>query len=299
MNTKQKFMKQFKFYMPLVLTALFIGCSSDDKLVDKVEAGTLRGAVLRTISNSPNSFLFDDPESVWTAVWEEQDIEDGALLASVDVYVNFVDTSPGNGTTTATETLVANIPASAFSNGPNGLPRTTFSLSYGDALAALGLAFDPAVVGPGDQFNIRTAVNLTDGRTISAADLSGTVSGGSFFSSPMNYRATVVCPPKAGPAGTWTIEMQDSYGDGWNGASLTVTLDGVATDYLVSAAQGFSNTETFDVPDGAESLSIIYNSGDWDSEVTFQITSSTGTLLIDQGPSPLVGTELLDYCNPF
>ncbi len=299
MNTKQKFMKQFKFYIPLVLTALFIGCESDDKLVDKVEADTVRGAILRTISNSPNAFLVDDPESPWTVVWEEQDIEDGGLLASVDVYVNFIDNTPDNGVSTASETLVTNIPAADFSNGPNGLPRTTYSLAYGDALAALGLAFDPDVVTGGDQFNIRAAINLTDGRTITAADLSGTVSGGSFFSSPMNYRATVVCPPKAGPAGTWTIDMQDSYGDGWNGASLTVTLDGVSTDYLVSGAQGFNNSETFEVPDGAESLSIIYNSGDWDSEVTFQITSATGIVLIDLGPSPLVGTELLDYCAPF
>ncbi len=292
-------MKQFKFYIPVVLAALFVSCSSDDKLVDKVDADVQRGAVLRTITFDPNSFFFDNTDSEVNYTWEYQDITDGDLLSSVDVTIGFIDGTPANGTTTATETALASFPASQFSLGEYGLPRVDYSLTYGEALAALGLAFDPAVVTGSDQFVMNITLNLTDGRTITAADLSGTVSGGSFFSSPLTYRIPIVCPPRAGAPGTWTIDMQDSYGDGWNGASVTVTIDGVGTDYLITGAQGDANTETFDVPAGASTLSIIYNSGDWDSEVTFQVTAPNGNTIIDVGPSPAVGAELIDYCADF
>lgn len=285
--------------MPLVLTALFVGCTSDDKLVDKVEEGIQRGAVLRTIAFEPNAFFFDDTASEVNFTWEYQDITDGDLLSSVDVSIEFIDGTPANGTTTASEAALANIPASEFTLGEYGLPRFDYTLTYAEALAALGLAFDPDVVTGSDQFVVNTTLNLTDGRTISASNLSGTVSGGSFFSSPLTYRVAIVCPPRAGVPGTWTIDMQDSYGDGWNGASLSVTIDGVSTDYLVSQAQGGANTETFDVPAGAEVLSIIYNSGDWDSEVTFQITAPNGNTIVDTGPSPAAGIELIDYCSDF
>ena len=185
-------MKQFKFYMPLVLTALFIGCSSDDKLVDKVQADTQRGAVLRTISTESSSFDIFDPEAFWGVTLEEQDLEDGALLASVDVYVDFVDNTPSNGVTATDEVLVENIPSSAFSIGPNGLPRTSYALTFSEVVSILSLSEDD--YDGGDAINIRFAINLTDGRTISVANLSGTVSGGSFFSSPLNYRAALVCP---------------------------------------------------------------------------------------------------------
>lgn len=297
MNTKQKFMKKFKSYIPLASAALLLGCSSDDKLVDKVQDSVQRGAVLRTISFSPNAFFFDNTASEIAFTWEYQDIEDGGLLSSVDVSVGFVDGTPANGTTTASTAPLANLTPADFSVGPNGLPRTDFSISYGEALDALGLEFDPDVVTGSDQIIINTTLNLTDGRVITASDLSGTVAGGTFFQTPLTYRANIVCPPRAGEPGTWTIDMQDSYGDGWNGASLTVTIDDEATDYTID--NGGAASATFDVPAGAESLSIVYNSGDWDSEVTFQITAPNGNVLVDTGPSPSVGTELIDYCADF
>ena len=80
-------MKNFKRYILLVLAgSLIVSCSEDDKLTTIIQDDVERGAVLRTISNSPNSFTFDDPDSEWTITLEEQDIEDGALLSSVDVF---------------------------------------------------------------------------------------------------------------------------------------------------------------------------------------------------------------------
>ena len=286
-----------KFLIALLATVLFASCSTDDKLVDEIFATVERGAILRTITNDPNSFVFDDPASVWAITLEAQDEQDGALLSTVDVYADFVDLTPEDGTVETDEVLLFTLSASDFEGGVWGLPRTEFELVYQDVLDALGIPFDPAYAS--NSINIRFVLTLTDGRTWTNTDLAGTVSGGSFFSSPLNYRANIVCPPKAGTIGTWTVDMQDSYGDGWNGATLDVTIDGETTSYLITAAQGSANTETFEITADNSVLSIIYRSGDWDSEVTFQVTNPNNDVIIDTGPSPVADTEFLDYCTDF
>lgn len=86
---------------------------------------------------------------------------------------------------------------------------------------------------------------------------------------------------------TWTIELQDAYGDGWNGASLSFSYDGVPGGDITLGA-GSESTETIDIPDGSE-VEVTFNSGDWDEEVTFQIYDASGNLVIDDGPTPMVG----------
>ncbi|MFD2566324.1 hypothetical protein [Pseudotenacibaculum haliotis] len=99
------------------------------------------------------------------------------------------------------------------------------------------------------------------------------------------------------PAGNYVIDMQDSYGDGWNGASITVTIDGVATDYTVSAAQGSAAQHVINVPSGTDQLDFAFNSGSWDSEITYQITSPNNIVIINDGPNPTIGTVVYNPCN--
>ena len=286
-----------KFLIALLATVLFASCKTDDKLVDEIFETVERGAILRTISNDPNSFVFDDPASVWAITFEAQDEEAGTLLSTVDIYVDFVDNTPGDGTVETDEVLLTTLTAADFEGGVWGLPRTDFSLVYQEVLDALGIPFDPAYAS--DQINIRLVLTLIDGRTWTNTDLAGTVAGGSFFSSPLNYRANIVCPPKAGTIGTWTVDMQDSFGDGWNGAQLDVTIDGTTQVFLVSEAQGATNTETFDITAENQTLSIIYRAGDFDGENTFQVTNPDAIEILNEGPSPPVDVELLDYCTDF
>ena len=292
---KSVLMKNLKNYLFFMLGLLILSsCSEDDKISDEVVATTTRGAVIRTIGIDPNVFDVFDAASVWTITAEYQDVTDGTLFSDIDVFLNFVDNTEDNGTTTTSETLFANIPASSFEIGPNGLPRGTFSIVYGEALSALGIPNDPASVTGGDQINIRLTVNLTDGRSFTDVDATGNVSGGSFFSSPYNYRANIVCPPSTPTSGTWSIEMQDSFGDGWNNASLDVTIDGTTTQFTFDT--GSAASFTFDVPDGTEVISIVFTSGDFDEEITAQVTSANGNQVVDLNPSPTEGVELLDYC---
>jgi hypothetical protein len=94
--------------------------------------------------------------------------------------------------------------------------------------------------------------------------------------------------------GDWKLDMQDEYGDGWNGASVTFEVDGVGTDYTI--ADGSTGTESITVPSGTTTLKFFFNSGDWDEEVTFQITAPNGVKVGDFGPEPLAGEFDVDAC---
>ena len=182
-------MKNIKIYILFVLGALVFSCSEDDKLTVVIQETAERGAVLRTVSSEGTAWNALDTAETLTLVLEEQDIEDGALLGEVRVYVNLIDNTD-DATTTTQETLISTIPASEFAGDVNGLPRTTYSVSLAEVEAVLGIVLGD--YNCGDQFNFRLELDLTDGRTITDTDVTGTVSGGSFFSSPFNYRVSLI-----------------------------------------------------------------------------------------------------------
>ncbi len=274
---------------------LFSACSEGDKVIDEIFDNESRGAVLRTVEILSNEVSINSSDGSlqgggFGVILEEQDQEDGDLLAFVEVYVSFADNNDG-GADNRDEVLVEEIDRSEFTLGEFGYPRTEYSITAEEMLSILGLS-STDIFG-GDQFRVRFELVLTDGRRFSLEDNTGTLTG-SFFASPFQYNANVVCAPSAPTPGDWEFVLNDSYGDGWNGASLTVTIDGEET--TVELLDGSTATEIVTVPDGAEVISIVYNSGSWDSEVTFEITSANGNVVSSEGPNPPVGVELLDYC---
>lgn len=94
--------------------------------------------------------------------------------------------------------------------------------------------------------------------------------------------------------GQYELTLNDSYGDGWNGAAIKVTLDGVATNYTLS--NGASTVTIVSVPPTATTLTFEFVSGDWDSEVSFTIKSPKGNTIASAGPSPAPGPIKLNLC---
>lgn len=88
----------------------------------------------------------------------------------------------------------------------------------------------------------------------------------------------------------YTLEMFDSFGDGWNGASLTVNINGQPTIYTVNPGDndGFSRTVTILVTTG-DTIRLNYASGAFENEVTYQLRDSDGNIIFSAGPSPGVG----------
>ena len=93
------------------------------------------------------------------------------------------------------------------------------------------------------------------------------------------------------PGCYYIIEMQDSYGDGWNGASIDVSLNGNIVKNLTCS--GFNSIDSVLTYSGSL-VDFNFNSGSWDSEITFQITNSQGLQIGSFGPSPATGLFLSD-----
>ncbi len=90
----------------------------------------------------------------------------------------------------------------------------------------------------------------------------------------------------------WTMDMHDAWGDGWNGASVSVSLAGTATSYEATAGAGGNvqtdETITFSVNDG-DAMEVSFTGGSWDSEISFEIYNNFGTLIYSSGVEPLAG----------
>jgi len=88
---------------------------------------------------------------------------------------------------------------------------------------------------------------------------------------------------------TWTLDMQDSYGDGWNGGYLTLYEDGqVIGSY---SASGTGSTELIDVNSGS-TLTMDYTSGSWENENTYTLSDPSGAAVNSGGPNISTGTTL-------
>lgn len=192
---------------------LTISCEDSNKVVDQVVDGTERGAILRTANLISNELGIGDATAGFSVELEVQDEENGALVSSVNVYVGFRDNTDlvGPGTDVA-ETLFGSVDASTFTTGPFGLPRFTYSATLSEMLSHVGRT--EADITGGDQFTIRFELVLTDGRTYSFADNTGTLTG-SFFRSPFLYTPTVTCPVASDKfVGDYLIEQVSPYVDG-------------------------------------------------------------------------------------
>ncbi len=283
-----------KFILSLFLVVSFNSCKDSNNTIDEVFQFE-NGAVLRTLEVLSNTLNSSEPSSFWGVDVEEQDIEDGALLKSVGVYVSIRDLTPDNGTTSASDMFIKTLDASEFdTNTPFGLPRATILVTFAEAEAAMGLSSDDHA--PGDIFVFELKLELTDGRIFDASSAASIITGG-FFSSPFAYNALILCTPEPG---TYRLEMQDAYGDGWQSDGMEVTVGEVTTNYGAGSQNGgtdfFVMTALIDVPVGSTFLTWSWPGDSFPDEVSFQIYAPDGSLL-----GAFVGTDpLADYgcaCN--
>lgn len=87
----------------------------------------------------------------------------------------------------------------------------------------------------------------------------------------------------------WTIEMYDSWGDGWNGAgAITVTVDGVSQNYSNLPSGGTTQIATITVTNGS-TMSVSYTTGLWNNENSFTIFDDQGNQVYASPTDPAAG----------
>lgn len=86
---------------------------------------------------------------------------------------------------------------------------------------------------------------------------------------------------------THILQMADSYGDGWNGGTLQVLVNGASIGTF--AAVGSGSAETFTVCTG-DALELIYTPLDWENENTYVLYDQWGNVVFADGPTPGTGS---------
>jgi hypothetical protein len=275
---------------------LFTRCEEPDNAIYTVLEDYTNGAVLRTLSDPAPVLQFNrsEPDQAFFVKLEQQDEQNGDLLERVDVYAKL-----NSSLSDIPERVVRTLNASAFTKNANDLNEVEVSLTLNEVLSELEASASD--YEGGNSITVRFDLVLTDGRNFTAGDATGSLQG-SYFSSPYQYNAVIKCIPSNPVPGVYVVDMQDSYGDGWNNGKILVSIDGATPIEIdldsAPGATGAAGRDTFTVPAGTQSLSVQYSSGNWDSEVTFQITRNDD-LIFSDGPSPAAGTDMIfSICNP-
>jgi len=256
----------------LTVILLFQSCSDPDNTINDVLDNYQKGAVLRTISRSGDYNFYDQSNSVFTATIEAHDEEDGALLNNVEIFI-----SADSGE----EVQIRTLNSSEFTTGPTGLPRTTFSVSLTEVDSKINY------IG-GSTINIRLKLNLTNGKSYSTENVTGSMTG-SYFKSPYAYNKIVLCNVTDGSAvpGIYTVKMVDTYGDGWQDSRIKLTLDGTEYIYAIpspytsgieinATLQSYSGSEssgfaTITIPTSANTMKWEWIEGRYPEETNYTI----------------------------
>jgi hypothetical protein len=100
------------------------------------------------------------------------------------------------------------------------------------------------------------------------------------------------------PSCNYTLNMYDSYGDGWNGNAVTVIVDGEIVLSEITFGNGDFETATFEVTIG-DSIILEWIDGQYSEEVSWEILDGSGELLVsgDWGET-LEQVGVLADCEP-
>ncbi len=296
--------------------ATFFACETDDKIVDGVLEDVGTGAIIRTIDEDNDLVYNDDTDafdagSSYSLVLEEQDEENGALLGSLDIFVNFDDNSSGGPDMTTTEVLLQTLQASDFSSGDRGLPQVSVSYTSDELVAATGI--DESMIVGKDRFEFRLVLTLTNGEVYTNSDVGGPVSGGAFFSAPFEYFPVIACSITEDLSGTHSYEVTGQRpAPGGGGMCSGAPINGTVTWTETEAGSGvFTSSDmrfgqyedcyvgrgpaaseeieiewdcTLLTPDGEVFLDddgVVVGEDDADAEITFSytITDVTGPVM--------------------
>ena len=87
---------------------------------------------------------------------------------------------------------------------------------------------------------------------------------------------------------TYTIIMNDSFGDGWNGNEISISADGNIVLPNATITAGATGTATFTILEGAV-LTATWVTGSWTSEVSFNLQDENGDVVYSGAHGDAIG----------
>lgn len=92
----------------------------------------------------------------------------------------------------------------------------------------------------------------------------------------------------------FTLAMQDTYGDSWNGGFLEVYVNSALIGTYI--AEGSESTVQFEVCT-SDNVELIYTPGEYENENKYQLYGPSGNVVFFDGPDPSVGTVFSEPVN--
>jgi hypothetical protein len=315
-----------KNILKLLFVSLIIlpfSCHDSENVIDFVNE-PINGAVVRGVevytTEGQSLINSSNNESAFVATIEEQDVEDGDLMAEIRMYVDFVDYTPDNGDASSRALAATYLPSDMY-EGPHGLPRKDIVFTWGQMKEALGFTGGEATAG--DLLKIQFELSLTNGEEYGPNDAAGSILGG-FFSSPYTYNALLSCDPAAG---NYLVKMYDCWGDGWQTTNagdgtpqsqgLEVYVDGDVRNYAMcsqwqpwegtpdctATADGYYAEQLVDIPAGSSVVTWTWIN-DYYAEIAIEVfgvgefDATTGEWTGDMLYSSVgIGTQVLNDCS--
>ena len=92
------------------------------------------------------------------------------------------------------------------------------------------------------------------------------------------------------------FNLNDSYGDGWNGANLIVSFDDGTESQSLTFSSGNSATYTLEIGNGTH-VTLTWSSGSYDGECSFTVNYEGDALIFSQTSRPSAGVLYEFDCN--
>lgn len=260
-------------------------------------------ARVTSISDDTNANITNVSASSFDVAIEFVDSENGTLVTDYNIYATFRDQTIADEDapdySITDEVLIYSYDSSEFTSGED-YPQFSFTISAEDAISALGLDLD--VAEGGDALNYRGEIILSDGRTFSSTNSGVSINSELFYNDAFSFTSQFVCLFDTPPPGDYIVDMVDTYGDGWQGDGIKITIDGEAVyadipDYWSTGLGPYAElSTTITIPEGTTTATWEFTGDTYASEVEFKIYGPSGNLIAEES-GPSVGAITLNLCK--
>jgi hypothetical protein len=176
-----------------LLMIFLVSCQQTEDFPFETFDDLEKGAFARLIAPSDASLLSftltDGESSSFEISVEFYDESNGSTVTDYNWVVRYDDASdPANSTADAD---YVSIPSSAFNQSPSGLPGATWTVTLGEAAAAVGKSLDELTGGSKFVFNATLKTNK--GQEFTSANTGSSIQSSAPFSGFFFFNASLVC----------------------------------------------------------------------------------------------------------
>jgi hypothetical protein len=313
-------MKAISKYLMLTIASISIITSCKDESLQVVPVWESAVHGLGTVTSTNKDFLYNTPTAPVNIDLKWISIDSKATVTKIEVYAlfneNYVDVD-GNPkvaahggdagrllTTYEGSAVPANRTAVSFSVTQDQMFNLYNGITFDYGNGVVDVFTNPARPERdathkfmwNDKIQFRWEYTTEDGRVFKKWGVSVCTE---FPGANCAVNLSIICATDLAPAsipGNWIFDLQDTYGDGWQGGFISVVGNGTEIAQVKIPNGGGSSLQTI-LPIAASVTSLKFNwsNDSYNGECVFKITSPKGNVVANVStPSP--GPIKLDLC---